>query len=452
MNGRVDLHVARVAFARGSDSFLMYLSGGPGGAGVYEMIDVLFELPRSGARVHRDRVRPARHRRERAAALQGARARQPAALHPRGRAVRAAAGAERAFYTTPDTVADMEAIRRAVGARRLTLFGISYGTELALAYAREHPDRVERLILDSVVDPDESDPFGLAGFRAMGPVAGVALPRSLPRTHGGPGRRPDGADRQAARGAARGLPLRRERPPPLGHAATDRDRRPALRRRLRPGHARRGADGGARRAGERRRRADAHAAGRLARAHAPVGPARLLRRPLRRRVRGDAAAVAARHGARRPLRRRARARARAARLRVRAVRRRGRLRRRDRPLPALARSRPAAARAGRPVSRRADADPAGAGGPAHAARGVGPRRDPDRRHAAGRRAGSRARDRRRRSQRLRPAPAAALRRRRARALALPARTDRRAADGRAADGARRSSRPPPGWTGAWGGR
>src|SRR5688572_20999557 len=46
MKGHVDLHVARVAFARRSDSFLMYLSGGPGGAGVYEMIDVLFELPR----------------------------------------------------------------------------------------------------------------------------------------------------------------------------------------------------------------------------------------------------------------------------------------------------------------------------------------------------------------------------------------------------------------------
>ena len=36
--GRVDLHVARVARARRRGAFLMYLSGGPGGAGVYEMI------------------------------------------------------------------------------------------------------------------------------------------------------------------------------------------------------------------------------------------------------------------------------------------------------------------------------------------------------------------------------------------------------------------------------
>src|SRR5215213_5800338 len=44
--GTVDLHVARVAFTRRRDSFLMYLSGGPGGAGVIEMVDVMIELPR----------------------------------------------------------------------------------------------------------------------------------------------------------------------------------------------------------------------------------------------------------------------------------------------------------------------------------------------------------------------------------------------------------------------
>ena len=70
----------------------------------------------------------------------------------------------------------MEAIRKAAGVRKLTLFGISYGTELALAYARAHPDRVERLILDSTVDPDDADPFGLAGFRAMTPTLRALCP------------------------------------------------------------------------------------------------------------------------------------------------------------------------------------------------------------------------------------------------------------------------------------
>jgi pimeloyl-ACP methyl ester carboxylesterase len=85
-------------------------------------------------------------------------------------------GPRRAFYTTPDSVQDMEAIRVAAGADKLTLFGISYGTELALAYARAYPQHVERMILDSTVDPDESDPFGLAGFRAMGPSLRALCP------------------------------------------------------------------------------------------------------------------------------------------------------------------------------------------------------------------------------------------------------------------------------------
>ena len=45
----------------------------------------------------------------------------------------------RQHYTTPDSVADMEAIRAELGVEKLTLFGISYGTELAIAYARAYP-------------------------------------------------------------------------------------------------------------------------------------------------------------------------------------------------------------------------------------------------------------------------------------------------------------------------
>jgi pimeloyl-ACP methyl ester carboxylesterase len=70
----------------------------------------------------------------------------------------------------------MEAIRRAAGARKLTLFGISYGTKLALEYARTYPNRVDRLILDAVVDPDESDPFALSSFRAMAPSLATLCP------------------------------------------------------------------------------------------------------------------------------------------------------------------------------------------------------------------------------------------------------------------------------------
>ena len=66
-------------------------------------------------------------------------------------------GPARARYTTQETVADLEAVRAALGYERIALYGTSYGTKLAVAYARAHPDRVERLLLDSVVAPDGAD-------------------------------------------------------------------------------------------------------------------------------------------------------------------------------------------------------------------------------------------------------------------------------------------------------
>ena len=44
-----------------------------------------------------------------------------------------------------------------LGARKLALFGVSYGTRTATAYALRHPTRVDRLVLDSVVEPDGPD-------------------------------------------------------------------------------------------------------------------------------------------------------------------------------------------------------------------------------------------------------------------------------------------------------
>jgi pimeloyl-ACP methyl ester carboxylesterase len=55
-----------------------------------------------------------------------------------------------------DTVAaarDVDRIRRALGAERISYFGYSYGTYLGAVYARLYPQRVRRAVLDSVVDP-----------------------------------------------------------------------------------------------------------------------------------------------------------------------------------------------------------------------------------------------------------------------------------------------------------
>ncbi|MGW5772437.1 alpha/beta hydrolase [Streptomyces longwoodensis] len=57
------------------------------------------------------------------------------------------------YLDTPDTARDMDAIRQALGARRLNYFGYSYGTYLGAVYAKLYPQRVRRLVLDSIVDP-----------------------------------------------------------------------------------------------------------------------------------------------------------------------------------------------------------------------------------------------------------------------------------------------------------
>lgn len=54
---------------------------------------------------------------------------------------------------TPAAARDLDVIRRALGAQRISYFGYSYGTYLGAVYAKLFPQRVRRLVLDSVVDP-----------------------------------------------------------------------------------------------------------------------------------------------------------------------------------------------------------------------------------------------------------------------------------------------------------
>lgn len=55
------------------------------------------------------------------------------------------------FYTTTDAVADLDAVRQALGVASINLVGISYGTRVAQQYARLHPDTTRSVILDGVV-------------------------------------------------------------------------------------------------------------------------------------------------------------------------------------------------------------------------------------------------------------------------------------------------------------
>jgi pimeloyl-ACP methyl ester carboxylesterase len=78
-----------------------------------------------------------------------------------------AIGPTRTFYATRDHAEDLESVREALGFDRIGLYGGSYGTKQALAYALAHPDRVERLVLDSVLPPEGPDPLGTSLLRAI---------------------------------------------------------------------------------------------------------------------------------------------------------------------------------------------------------------------------------------------------------------------------------------------
>jgi pimeloyl-ACP methyl ester carboxylesterase len=83
-------------------------------------------------------------------------------------------GPARDFYTTADSVADLDDLRRALGIESWTLDGVSYGTFVAAQYALTHPDRVRRLILDSVVPLTGATTLYVESFARIAPVLRAA--------------------------------------------------------------------------------------------------------------------------------------------------------------------------------------------------------------------------------------------------------------------------------------
>ncbi len=57
------------------------------------------------------------------------------------------------YMTTENAARDVEALRQALGEEKISRLGYSYGTYLGSVYATLFPDRVRRMVLDSVVDP-----------------------------------------------------------------------------------------------------------------------------------------------------------------------------------------------------------------------------------------------------------------------------------------------------------
>jgi pimeloyl-ACP methyl ester carboxylesterase len=60
-------------------------------------------------------------------------------------------GANLSAYDSVENAADVESLRQALGYEKINLYGVSYGTLLALHVMREHPQGLRSVIIDSVV-------------------------------------------------------------------------------------------------------------------------------------------------------------------------------------------------------------------------------------------------------------------------------------------------------------
>lgn len=144
---------------------IVYLAGGPGGSGVFtaqgrrqpiflalrQVADVIVldqrgtglsnHIPRCTAE---RRLDPAAGLNEAALTAYHAEALRHCVARWR------AAGVAVNGYTTAQSADDIEDLRRALGARQVDLWGISYGTHLGMAMLRQHPRSVGRVAFSSV--------------------------------------------------------------------------------------------------------------------------------------------------------------------------------------------------------------------------------------------------------------------------------------------------------------
>jgi hypothetical protein len=64
-----------------------------------------------------------------------------------------AEGIDLAGYNTTENAADFADLRTALGIAEWNVFGVSYGTDLALSYMRDHPQGIRSVAIASVVPP-----------------------------------------------------------------------------------------------------------------------------------------------------------------------------------------------------------------------------------------------------------------------------------------------------------
>jgi pimeloyl-ACP methyl ester carboxylesterase len=185
--GTVTLHVERLRPAFPSRGVMLLVAGGPGqaSAAVFDLASGDYDGLFPGyTLVAFDPRGTGRSDALRCPALEGE-LQLDADLPQRVARCARQIGPRRRFYTTRDHAADVEAVREALGVERIAIWGTSYGTQLAVAYAARYPRRVERLLLDSVVAPEGLDPYNRPTLRAipraLASLCAASGCRSMPR-------------------------------------------------------------------------------------------------------------------------------------------------------------------------------------------------------------------------------------------------------------------------------
>ncbi len=188
---RIRLRVVRLPATGGDGTTapVVYLAGGPGGSGfgtalgprwpVFDRVrretDVLLldqrgtdfsQMPPECTQTHKfDDTQPLQ-RESALAALRTTAAACIAEWH--------SAGVDLGAYTTAESADDIEDLRRAMNLPRISLWGMSYGTHLALATVRRHGPRLERVVLMGSEGPDDTLKLPLAADTLLADLAVVA--------------------------------------------------------------------------------------------------------------------------------------------------------------------------------------------------------------------------------------------------------------------------------------
>jgi pimeloyl-ACP methyl ester carboxylesterase len=164
--GRITLRAQRVRAQDNPDrSAVLALAGGPGQAAL--PLSMAFANVLGPALVNRDLLVFDQRGTGSSNALSCAALRQRASILTVTRRCASQIGPARAFFTSFQTVDDIEDLRRESGYERLVLYGVSYGTKVALNYAERYPQRVEALVLDSVVPSVGQDAFRRSSLQAV---------------------------------------------------------------------------------------------------------------------------------------------------------------------------------------------------------------------------------------------------------------------------------------------